>query len=132
LHNYNVSGSGVIGNGGVIGGIGVIGSAFALIRRDACFIVVVKLMLIKYLVKHIVFFEEQKTNKAEKWFNSKVNQKFSQGLSFSQTPKILIITELSNENFDSDNGLLSGTHVKASSHKMTLKHLTMCVSFLIF
>jgi hypothetical protein len=36
----------------------------------------------------------------EKWFNSKVNQKFSQGLSFSQTPKILIITELSNENFD--------------------------------
>jgi hypothetical protein len=44
--------------------------------------------------------EEQKTNKAEKWFNSKVNQKFSQGLSFSQTPKILIITELSNENFD--------------------------------
>jgi hypothetical protein len=44
-------------NGGVIGGIGGIGSAFALIRRDACFIVVVKLMLIKYLVKHIVFFQ---------------------------------------------------------------------------
>jgi hypothetical protein len=43
---------------------------------------------------------EQKTNKAEKWFNSKVNQKFSRGLSFSQTTKVFIITDFSDKSLD--------------------------------
>jgi hypothetical protein len=50
--------------------------------------------------------EEVKTSKTEKWFSTKLNKGFFQGLSFSQdlsssqVPQIFIITDFSNESLD--------------------------------
>jgi hypothetical protein len=60
--------------------------------------------------------EEVKTSKTEKWFSTKRNKGFSQGLSFSQdlsssqVPQIFIITDFSNESLDLGVKLLISIH----------------------
>jgi hypothetical protein len=54
-----------------------------------------------YYFGHAVDTEEVKTSKTEKWFSTKLNKGFFQGLSFSQdlsssqVPQIFIITDFS-------------------------------------